>query len=108
MSRLQINLSPDLLRLRNAGYNVGIKAGYLIVRDVPYVNSTKTICQGILVSALELAGDRTATPQDHTIMFSGEFPCHADGTAMDMLRHQSITKILCPYYKPHLPPARRI
>ncbi|NNN19817.1 MAG: ThiF family adenylyltransferase [Acidimicrobiaceae bacterium] len=94
MSLLQLNLSPDLLRLREAPYNVSIKAGYLVVRGIPYVNSAKAVCKGVLVSALELAGDRTAPPQDHTIMFSGEFPCHSDGTAMEMLRHQSVTRIL--------------
>jgi ThiF family len=62
-----------------------IQSGYLVVRDVPYVNSAKKVCRGILVSKLDLAGDRTGVPQDHTIMFAGEFPCHADGTRMDML-----------------------
>jgi molybdopterin/thiamine biosynthesis adenylyltransferase len=86
MSLLQINLSPDLLHLREVGYNVEIsKSGYLVVRDVPYVNSAKKVCRGILVSHLDLAGNRTGVPQDHTIMFAGEFPCHADGTPMEML-----------------------
>lgn len=92
MSLLQISLSPDLLRLRELGYNIQVSTtGYLVVRDVPYVNAAKEIDRGILVSKLELAGDRTAQPQDHTIMFSGEFPCDADGAPLEMLRHQSIT-----------------
>ena len=89
MSPLQINLSPDLLRLRETGYNIEIKAGYLVVRDIPYVDSARKICRGILVSKLELAGDRTGIPQDHTIMFSGGIPYHADGTSMDMLGPQN-------------------
>jgi hypothetical protein len=90
MSLLQISLSPDLVRLREAGYNVEIsKSAYLVVRDVPYVNSAKKVCRGILVSKLDLAGDRTDVPKDHTIMFAGEFPCHADGTLMDMLGNPS-------------------
>jgi ThiF family len=90
MSLLQISLSTDLLRLRETGYNIAISAaGYLVVHDVPYVNSAKQICRGMLVSTLDLAGDRTATPQDHKMMFAGEFPCHADGTPMEMLRLSS-------------------
>ncbi|HTY11499.1 MAG TPA: ThiF family adenylyltransferase [Bacteroidota bacterium] len=90
MSLLQINLSPDLLKLRESGHNISVSnGGYLVIRDVPYVNAAKMICQGILVSPLDLAGDRTASPQDHKMMFCGEFPCHADGTAMEELRLNS-------------------
>jgi ThiF family len=91
MSLLQINLSPDLLRLRETGYNVEIIGGYLVVRDIPYVNAQKKVCNGILVSNLDLTGDRTDVPKDHTIMFVGDYPCHADGTPMEMLRNQSAT-----------------
>lgn len=94
MSLLQINLSPDLLKLREEGYNISVRAGYLLIRDVPYVTSIKKIGQGILVSNLELAGDKTRAPEDHKMMFCGDFPCHADGTAMDELRLESITKKL--------------
>jgi hypothetical protein len=55
------------------------------------VNSGKQVSRGILVSKLDIAGDRTSTPQDHTIMFGGDFPCNADGTPIEMLRHQSVT-----------------
>jgi hypothetical protein len=92
MSLPQISLSPDLVRLRKAGYNVEIKSAYLLVRDVPYVNSATKVCRGILVSKLDLAGDRTGVPQDHTIMFAGDFPCHADGTPMEMLGNPSNTR----------------
>lgn len=95
MSLQQISLSPDLVRLRQAGYNIEVRAGYLVVRDVPYVNSTKQIHHdGVLVSTLDLAGDRTGVPQDHKAMFAGEFPCHADGTPMEMLRLENVTKAL--------------
>jgi hypothetical protein len=90
MSLLQISHSPDLLRLREAGYNIEVtKGGYLVVRDVPYVSSARVVRQGALVSKLDLAGDRTRTPEDHTMMFIGEFPCHADGRPMEMLRLDS-------------------
>jgi len=90
MSLLQISHSLDLLRLREAGYNIEVtKGGYLVVRDVPYVNSARVVRQGALVSKLDLAGDRTGAPGDHTMMFVGEFPCLADGSPMEMLRHSS-------------------
>jgi hypothetical protein len=42
MSRRPIDLSPDLLRLQNEGYDIAIRHGFLLVRDVPYVPDFKT------------------------------------------------------------------
>ena len=92
MSIIPIDRSPDLLRLRTDGYNIQVtKAGFLAVRDVPYVTSKCEIARGILVSNLDLAGDITTRPQDHTIKFVGEYPCDSTGKTLDVLRHQSGT-----------------
>jgi molybdopterin/thiamine biosynthesis adenylyltransferase len=80
---------PDLLRLRQAGYNIQVtKAGFLLMHDVPYVNSKGKIVRGILASTLDLAGDITTRPEDHTAKFVGEFPCDSAGKEMESLRHQ--------------------
>lgn len=92
--QINLNLCPDLLRLREAGYNIQIRAGYLVIRDVPYVNSARRVCRGMLVTALELAGDRTTGPADHKMMFNGEFPCHANGSPMEILRLNSNPAVL--------------
>ena len=90
MSRIPIDRSPDLQRLRLDGYNIRVNGvGFLIVDDVPYVNSSKQIVTGALVSSLDLAGDVTKQPQDHTIKFIGEYPCDTNGAQLNMLRHQS-------------------
>lgn len=92
MSIIPIDRSPDLLRLRQDGYNIQVtKAGFLVVSDVPYVNSKREIAIGALVSNLDLAGDITARPQDHTVKFVGEYPCDSTGKALDVLRQQSGT-----------------
>ena len=59
MSLRPIALSPDLLRLRNEGYDLEIRGGYLLIRDVPYVGADRRIRLGILISKLELAGEHT-------------------------------------------------
>lgn len=79
MSRRPIALSPDLLRLRNEGHDLDIRGGYLLVRDVPYVDSACVVRRGILISKLELAGDRTNKPPEHVAYWTGEHPCHSDG-----------------------------
>ena len=59
MSQQLISLSPDLQRLRDDGFDLEIKSGYLLVKNVPYVNSRKEVSFGTLVSELTLAGNVT-------------------------------------------------
>lgn len=90
MSHIPIDRSPDLQRLRETGYNIQVTdAGFLLVRDVPYVNSKREIAIGTLASNLDLAGDVTARPEDHTAKFIGEYPCDSAGAPLSVLKHQS-------------------
>jgi hypothetical protein len=90
MSRTPIDHSPDLRRLRDEGYSIQITdANFLVMRDVPYVTSNRTIARGILATNLDLAGDRTVQPQDHTAKFAGDYPCDSDGKPLIVLQHTS-------------------
>ncbi|MBD2512707.1 ThiF family adenylyltransferase [Nostoc muscorum FACHB-395] len=89
MSQQLINRSPDLLRMRNEGYDIEIRSNYLIVKNVPYVNSNKEIKLGTLVSELSLAGDVTVTPGTHVAHFSGDHPCNKDGSEINQIKHSS-------------------
>jgi hypothetical protein len=80
MSRRPIALSLDLLRLQNEGYDLDIRGGYLLVRDVPFVNAQRAVGRGILISKLKLSGDIAEKPDDHVCYWTGEHPCHADGS----------------------------
>lgn len=79
MSQELINHSPDLLRLRNHGYDIEIKGGYLVIHLIPYVNSKRQIQFGKLITPLTLVGNKTARPDSHIINFMGEQPCNKDG-----------------------------
>ena len=70
MSQSLISRSRDLKRLRDEGYDLEIRSGYLLVKDVPYVNSRREVKRGILVSTLTLAGDVTTTPDNHVAYFA--------------------------------------
>jgi len=95
MSQELVNRSPDLKRLRDEGYAVEVtKSGYLMVRNVPYTNSSREIKFGTLVSELTLANDVTTAPSTHIIYFAGEHPCHKDGTKIGQIAHQSNTQKL--------------
>lgn len=89
MSQLLINRSPDLKRLRDEGYHLEIKSGYLLLRDVPYVNASREIKRGTLVSKLTLAGDITAKPDTHVIYFQGDHPCDKNGGLIAKIQHGS-------------------
>ncbi len=92
MSATPIDRSEDLLRLRRAGYEIRVTGGgLLLLSHVPYVNDRKEIAFGTLVSNLDLAGDATVQPKDHTLKFIGEYPCDSSGVPLPGLRHSSQT-----------------
>lgn len=89
MSRRPIARSPDLTRLQNEGYDLDIRGGFLLVRDVPYVGADRTVRRGILISRLELSGDVTIKPTDHVAYWTGEHPCHSDGQKIRTIENSS-------------------
>ena len=89
MSHELFSLNKDLARLREEGYFVEIRGGLLLMRKVPYVDSTRTVRTGTLVSSLTLAGNLTRKPDTHVMFWDGEYPCRADGRPLTEISHQS-------------------
>jgi len=88
MSQQQINLSPDLKRLQDEGFEIEIRnGGHLIVHHIPYVNAKCEIHYGKLIAPLTLNNNIALRPSDHVIFFMGSYPCHNDGTEIQQLRH---------------------
>lgn len=95
MSQQLINRSPDLKQLRDEGYNITVKGGYLVIRQIPYVNSNREIKYGTLVSKLTLSnGIQTSKPETHVINFEGEHPCDKEGKEIIQIKHSSNTQKL--------------
>ena len=82
MSRTLINLSPDLKRLEDEGYEIEVRGGYLLLKHVPYVIEDGVISYGVLISELMLAGEITAKPHSHTVWFMGSLPCDQNGQSL--------------------------
>jgi hypothetical protein len=95
MSRRLIDRSPDLKRLRDEGYDVEAVNGFVIVRDVPYLNSNCQVKRGTVISSLTLTGDVTTRPDTHVALFAGEYPCHADGKPIERIRHGDNNTRIC-------------
>lgn len=94
MSHKLINHSPDLRRLRDEGYFLEIKGGFLLLKEVPYVNEQRQVKSGTLISELNMAGDVTCKPNTHVVHFDGEYPCRADGIRIDKIVNRSGVKNL--------------
>lgn len=89
MSQRLIDHSPDLKRLRDEGYAIAVRAGYLLVKDVPYVTEGREVARGTLVSTLNMAGDVTQLPDTHVVSFAGSFPCRSNGSPITTIQHSS-------------------
>lgn len=87
MLQQQINRSPDLKRLRDEGFEIEVKGGYLIVHHIPYVNGNREIRFGKLITTLSLNNDVTIKPDNHVISFMGEYPCNKDGSIITAIQH---------------------
>jgi hypothetical protein len=94
MSRALFSRNSDLARLREDGYFMQIRGGFLVMREVPYVNAQREVKLGTLISSLTLAGDETRPPDTHVMYFDGEFPCAADGRPLQQIAHQSANQDL--------------
>ncbi len=79
MQQQLISLNPDLNRLQEEGYDIEVKGGHLVVRQIPYATPSKNVAYGTLVCVLNyVTPTKISTPPDHTIFFCGETPCNAD------------------------------
>lgn len=94
MSQQLISRSPDLKRLRDEGYDVSIKHGYVVVKAVPYVSAAKTVNRGVLIMKLSVAGDIAVKPEDHVAMFHGDYPCDQHGVAIAKIFNSSTRNVL--------------
>lgn len=85
MSHPLISRSADLQQLQNAGYELSIRGGKLLVGHVPFRDANGHVAYGTLVSDLTLAGEVTAPPQDHVARFIGGVPHRSNGEKMHTL-----------------------
>ena len=94
MSQPLIDRNIDLKKLMDDGYSVEVRGPFLLVHDIPYVTSDRSVLRGTLVSTLNLAGDKVTAPQDHVVHFIGGQPCHKDGSVIQQIVHQVQSNVL--------------
>jgi len=74
-----------LRRLIEKGYAVAIDAGYLVIRDIPYLDVQKQLQWGAIVAKLEFVDRMTVKQDDHQIWFAGSVPYGLDGNPIPNL-----------------------
>ena len=93
MSTQLICRSEDLRRLVKDGYEVEVSGGHLLIRSVPYLTESSEVKRGVLVAPLNLSGDVTSQPNEHTVHFAGEMPHDKEGNAVALNATHSETDL---------------
>jgi len=80
-----VSHNDDIRRLVERGYAVGFDSNYLIVRDIPYLDSAKQLRIGAIVAKLVFIDRERVRQDDHQVFFAGAFPHNVDGTSIHNL-----------------------
>jgi hypothetical protein len=67
------------------GYAIAFDGGYLIVRDIPYLDHERKLQIGAIVTKLEFIDQERVTQTDHQIFFAGSVPHGLDSTPIPNL-----------------------
>jgi hypothetical protein len=74
------NHNEDLKQLLEKGYAITEDHGFLVVRDIPYLDGQVHCQTGAIVTSICDVDGRKVRPNDHQIFFAGSHPCEMDGT----------------------------
>lgn len=73
------NRNPDIGQLRDKGYALRYDAGYLVVRDIPYLDGALALHWGAIVSKLLFMDQEHVRQENHQVFFAGGTPHGLDG-----------------------------
>jgi hypothetical protein len=73
------NHNDDLRRLLEKGYALRVDGGYLVVRDIPYLDPAGTLKFGAIVAKLVFVDKNHVKQDDHQVYFAGSAPHGLDG-----------------------------
>ena len=90
MSARQVVLDAALARFAAAGMRVSVIGNHLVLHDVPVVDNQRRLQLGQLITTFIRTEAAVTPPETHQVWFDGPFPCYADGSAMEALRHSDV------------------
>lgn len=80
-----VSRNGDLERLVEKGYAVAFDDGYLVVRDIPYLDPGRELQWGAIVTKLVFIDNERVQQDDHQIFFAGGVPHNLNGAAIPNL-----------------------
>src|SRR5690242_16575219 len=86
--------NDDLRRLLERGYAVTCDSNHLVVRDIPYLDSERSLRIGAIATKLEFIDEERVTQADHQVFFAGSAPHGLDGSQIPNLGGGPATLIL--------------
>jgi hypothetical protein len=79
------NHNDDLGLLLEKGYALRVDGAYLVVRDIPYLDSAGALKWGAIVAKLVFVDEIRVKQDDHQVYFAGSAPHGLDGHAIPNL-----------------------
>ena len=84
MSTQLFDHNPDLKKLKDEGYNISIINGHIVIQGVPYLNSDKKVFFDSIYCPFTQEGFKIRQ-NDHTVFFTGEYPCDQLGNELSSI-----------------------
>jgi hypothetical protein len=75
-----VNHNPEIEELIVTGFALAFEPGYLIVRDIPYLDAAGELQTGEFVAKLVPIDKYCVRQEDHQVFFTGSHPYNLDGT----------------------------
>lgn len=79
MSRQLASHNDDIRRLIEKGFAVSEDSNYLVVRDIPYLDTNLALATGSFVATLVAIDEHRVQQDDHQVWFAGGVPHGLDG-----------------------------
>jgi hypothetical protein len=96
-----IDHNEDIRMLKDDGLVLEVRAGFLLIHRIPYVNKEKKIKYGVLVTSLQLVGNKTKAKPEHTVFFAGEMPCDNNGNPLNKILNSSKNQVVAGNFEVH-------
>lgn len=83
--RKLVSRNEDLAALVDRGYAVTFDSGWMVIRDVPYLDQQGALQWGALATKLIFVDAERVEQEDHTVLFAGAHPCGLDGVPIRLI-----------------------
>jgi len=80
-----VSHNEDIAKLVDRGYAVTFDSGWMVIREVPYLNAQRELKWGAIATKLVPVDGNRVVQEDHTVLFAGTHPHNLDGTPIPYL-----------------------